>query len=122
MPCTKSGESGPLEFLGKGFLVKENVRIAKLAIEAIFDVLDGLDDVLEVRVAGENNECCVGLAIGASLVVEHAGRKVVFRALKAEFIRDLSKRSSLAIFLMRDAEDVMQTVHGGPVNIRECGE
>lgn len=78
MPCAKSADNGPLEFLAKGFLVKEHVRISKLAIEAILDVLDGLDDGLEVRVAGKDNECCAGLAVGSSLVVEYAGREDVF--------------------------------------------
>jgi hypothetical protein len=91
MPCATSGDDGPLEFLAKWFLVKEHVRIAKLAVEAILDVLDGLDDVLEIRIAGEDNECCVGLAIGASLIVEHAGREGVFGTLHVEFIRDISQ-------------------------------
>ncbi len=120
-PCTKPADNGPLEFLAKGFLVKEHVRIAKLAVEAIFDMLDGLYDALEVRVAGKDNKCCAGLAVDASLVVEDAGREDVFRTLRAELIRDVLQRSSLAIFLMREAEDVMQTVHEGPCQYRGVG-
>jgi len=112
-PIFRSGRddirSPTLEFLAKGFLVKEHVRIAKLAVEAIFDMLDGLYDALEVRVAGKDNKCCAGLAVDASLVVEDTGREDVFRTLRAELIRDVLQRSSLAIFLMREAEDVMQT-------------
>ena len=111
MPRVRPVDNGPLKFLAKGFLVKEHVRIAKLAVEAVLDMLDGLDDRLEVRVAGKDNECCIGLTVDASLIVEHAGREDVFRTLRAELIRDVLQRSSLAIFLMREAEDVMQTVH-----------
>jgi hypothetical protein len=100
MPCARSADYGPLEFLTKGLLIKEHVRIAKLAVETIFDMLDGLDDLLEVRVAGEDDECCAGLAVDPSLVVEDAGREDVFRTLKAELICDIVQRSSLAIFLM----------------------
>jgi len=115
----KLGNDRPLEFLTEGFLIKEHVRIAELAVEAIFDMLDGLDDVLEVRIAGENDECRIGLAIDASLIVEHAGRGDVFRTLRTEFICDVLQRSGLAVFLMREAEDVMQTFHAGGVNIAE---
>ena len=78
MACAKSVDNGPLEFLAKGFLVKEHVRIAKLAIEAILNVLDGLDDGLEVRVAGKDNECCAGFAVDSSLVMEYAGWEDIF--------------------------------------------
>jgi len=113
LPCAKSADNGPFEFLAKGFLIKEHIRIAKLAVEAIFVLFDGLDDALEVRVAGEDDECCAGLAVGSSLVVEDAGREDVFRTPKAELIRDILQRSGLAVFLMREAEDVMQTAQGG---------
>ena len=80
-------------------------------------MLDGLYDAFEVRVAGKDNKCCAGLAVDAGLVVEDAGREDVSRALVAELIRDVLQRSSLAIFLMREAEDVMQTVHGRALSI-----
>lgn len=99
--------------LAEGFLVEEHVRVAKLAVEAVLDMLDGLDDGLEVRVAGKNNECSTGLTVDASRIVEHARRGDVFRTLIAELIRNVLQRSSLAIFLMRETEDVMQTVHHG---------
>jgi hypothetical protein len=94
------GINGPLKFLAEGFLVEEHIGIAKLAVEAIFDVLDGLDDVLKVRVTGEDNEGCVGLAIDASLVVEHTGWRNVFRAIRAEFLCNTLQRSGFAVFLM----------------------
>ena len=71
-------DNEPLEFLAKGFLVEEHVRIAKLAVEAVLDMLDGLDDRLEVRVAGKDNECCTGLTVGASRIMEYARRGDVF--------------------------------------------
>lgn len=115
--CQKTADNGPFEFLAKRFLVEEHIRIAKFAVEAIFVLLDGVDDGLEVRVAGEDNECCIGLAIDASLVMKHAGLGYVIRSLVAEFFCDSLQRCSLAVFLMRETEDVMQTdSHGGPVN------
>jgi hypothetical protein len=123
MPCVpeKSGNDGPLKFLAKRLFIEEHVRITELAVEAIFDMLDGLDYGLEVRITGENDECCAGLAIDASRIVEYAGRGDVFRTLRAEFICDVLNRSSFAVFLMRKAEDVMETVQAG-VNMAEYGE
>jgi hypothetical protein len=108
----KSRDDEPLEFIGEGFLVEKHVWIAKLAVETIFDLLDGVDDMLEVRVAGEDYERRVGFAITASLVVEHVGLWDVFRGLRAELVCDISQRSGIAVVLMRETEDVMQTIHG----------
>jgi hypothetical protein len=81
--------NGPLEFFAEGFLVEEHVRIAEFAVEAIFDVLDRFDDVLEVRVAGEDDESRISLAIDAGVVVEYAGSGDVLRALKVKLFCDV---------------------------------
>ena len=105
----------PLELFRERLLVEERPGVAELAVEAVFELTDALERALDVAVAGEHEErrvCAPGY-----VVCRHWGRRVgvefllrdIWRALDGGPPSEAADRGRLAILLMREAENRMES-------------
>lgn len=66
------GADGTLEGFGEGFIVEESPWVVELVVESLFEVADGLDELVELGIADEGEEgrfYAVGFGIVEGVVV-----------------------------------------------------